>query len=101
MVFAGPADMVSLQKKCMGMYKKNAKNICLCVKTNFQNQLSNSQVKDLAKIYTDRNARMLASKNEAKKSLLEFDYEVHKNCSQNPDWKVLSEDLGTPDPLEN
>jgi hypothetical protein len=95
------SDYSVIQKACTQAYKKNSKDICLCVKNNLRKKLSARQLKSLASIYRNPSARIVASKDATKKTLIAFDYEVHRNCSLNPDWQWLPEDLGTPDPLED
>jgi hypothetical protein len=98
---AGTSDYAVIQKVCEKTYKKNSKNICLCVKNNLRKKLSGRQLKSLARIYRDSSSRIVASKDATKKSILAHDYEVHRNCSLNPDWQWLPEDLGAPDSLDD
>jgi hypothetical protein len=93
-----------LEKRCMASQtsKKSMarkKKICFCIVTNLESRLNREQTQALEKIYQDRKSRVTASKDEKLKFILNLDYEVNKNCRLNPQWRMPTEDLGTPDPL--
>lgn len=95
-----------LEQKCIkGQSKKrsleNRKKICACVAINLESRLDKSQMKDLEKIYDSKTSRILATKDDKLKPLVDMDFEVNKNCMQNSLWRFPKEDLGTPDSLKD
>lgn len=100
-LFAAPAPLSTIAKKCKQTYKKNSENICFCITSNLKEKLSAGQLSVLAKAYTDRNARMLATKSQAHKPILDLDYQAHSECAKDAGWKFPIDDMGQPNALED
>jgi len=93
-----------LEKRCernqsKRLKRETRKKICACVVINLTNKLQPDQIRELERIYENRATRISASQDEKLKPVVDLDFEVNKNCSQNSLWRLPVEDIGKPDPL--
>ncbi len=100
------ATLSEIEKQCALMYKKKwplakIKQICFCVTSNIHERFDKNNIELLTSIYSRRNGRHEASKNDALKALVEFDYFTHSNCQKDSLWRFPKDDLGRPDGIED
>lgn len=97
--FAGVAE---IERSCDKMYRHSfkaatRKKICFCVTNNLMDRFTAAQLHDLTQIYSRRNGRFEASRDDKMKAFLEFDFYTHSQCIKDPLWHFPKEDLGQPD----
>jgi len=102
--FEPAAASYSIERRCLANQPRKKKAIerektCACVVTNLQARLSPEQIKDLEKIYEGRASRTAAASDDRLRPILDVDYEVNKNCTQDALWHWPAEDMGKPDDL--
>jgi hypothetical protein len=100
------ATLSEIEKQCALMYKKRwpsakIKQICFCVTSNIHERFDKKNIELLTAIYSRRSGRHEASKNDAMKALVEFDYFAHSNCQKDSLWKFPKDDLGRPDGIQD
>lgn len=105
-VSSGFANLSEIEKQCSLMYKKRwpltkIKQICFCVTSNIHERFDKNNIDLLTEIYSRRNGRHEASKSDALKALVEFDYFTHSNCQKDSLWKFPKDDLGRPDGISD
>lgn len=100
------ATLSEIEKQCSLMYKKRwpkekIKQICFCVTNNIHERFDKNNIDLLTAIYLRRNGRHEASKNDALKALVEFDYFAHSNCQRDSLWRFPKDDIGRPDGISD